>query len=134
MIKLNKLHFVGAALIALTSTICAVTYAQSILTPEAKATNEHSSNIIKKNLEAREDDVEIIERIIIEGVRDPENLPKKKKTVEQKIDAALNPKGSLPDPAPIGYTIQCVKNCRGPACCFWEPGPRSYLNPDSVHR
>jgi hypothetical protein len=152
MIKLNKLPFQSAILTALMISIYADSNAQSNPTPETKRAIERTDNIIKKNLEIKKEVpadfvrqhgenknqqapiIEEIERIYIEGQRDPENLPKKKLTVEQKIDAALHPKASLADPPPVGYVLQCVKNCSGPFCCVLEPGPRSYLHPDSVHK
>lgn len=116
---------------------CSISYAQTNPPNQTDAKNERANSIIKKNLDAKETKeaaVEEIEKIIIEGIYDPENLPKKKKTVEQKLEQALYPKAPLGDPAPIGYQIQCVKECKGPFCCSWLPGPRSYLRPDTEHK
>jgi hypothetical protein len=110
------------------------TQAQLNAAQEADAKKARTDNIIKKNLEAKETSAEEIEKIIIEGQRDPEYLPKKKKTVEQKLEEAINPKATLADPPPIGYQVQCIKECRGPFCCTWIPGPRSYLMPDTAHK
>jgi hypothetical protein len=134
MIILNKLFPAHGRYYALLLLFSLTAHAQTNSGSEANNNNKRD-NIIKKNLEAKnQTPIEEIEKIIIEGTRDPESLPKKKKTVEQKMDAALNPKASLPDPPPIGYQIQCVKECVGPFCCHWEPGPRSYLQPDTVHK
>lgn len=114
-----------------------LSYAQTNTSTDTSAKNEPTNNIIKKNLDAKaakEAAVEEVEKIIIEGTYDPENLPKKKKTIEQKLEQALNPKALLGDPPPIGYQVQCVKECTGPFCCTWVPGPRSYLRPDSEHK
>jgi hypothetical protein len=116
---------------------CSISYAQTNTPNQTDAKNERTNSIIKKNLdvkETKEAAVEEIEKIIIEGQYDPENLPKKKKTIEQKLEQALYPKVPLADPPPIGYQIQCVKECKGPFCCSWVPGPRSYLRPDTEHK
>lgn len=125
---MNK--FLPAGLFILVSCYA---HAQSTSPQEDAAKNKRTDNVIKKNLEAIQEPEEI-EKIIIEGRYDPENLPKKKKTVEQKMQDALNPKASLADAPPIGYQVHCVQQCKGPFCCTWVPGPRSYLQPDTIHK
>lgn len=109
-------------------------YAQTNAPPPGEGNDRRVTHIIKKNLAATESPIEEMEKIIIEGAYDPEDLPKKKKTVEQKLHSALNPIAPLAGPLPIGYQVQCIEKCRGPFCCTWVPGPRSYLMPDSVHK
>lgn len=121
---------IGAAGVAATLSV----YAQTNAPTPGEEKDRRITNIIKKNLEATESPIEEMEKIIIEGAYDPEDLPKKKKTVEQKLHSALNPFAPLAGPPPIGYQVQCIEKCKGPFCCAWVPGPRSYLMPDSVHK
>ncbi|MGB8337580.1 MAG: hypothetical protein WCD07_05335 [Burkholderiales bacterium] len=105
---------------------------------EAQTKNERTNNIIKKNLGAKEAIAEEVEKIIIEGTRDPENLSKKKKTIKQVFDSVLPPvdDGSVSysgvDPSGGRYT--CLKKCVGPQCCTSSGGARTYLSPGTEHK
>jgi hypothetical protein len=107
---------------------------QSISKQEVAEKNKRSDNIISKNLEARPEAIEEIEKIIIEGQRDPENLPKKKKTIEKVFDDLLNKDPNTSGVTPNGSRYECLKNCVGPFCCAYSEGARTYSSPDSVHK
>ena len=109
-------------------------HAQSNSSAETDANNKRTDNNIKKNLDDKAEPVEELEKIIIEGQRDPENLPKKKKTTEKIIDELSNREQKTSGVTPNGTRYECVKNCRGPFCCAYSEAARTYTHPDSIHK
>ncbi len=130
---MNKILF-----IILLVVTCCYAQAQSNSNQDDAAKNNRTNNIIKKNLEAIQEPAEEIEKIIIQGQRDPENLPNKKKTIKQIFDAVLP---EIDDGAQTtivtnanGTRRECVKRCSGPMCCTTSTGASNYTMPDSVHK
>jgi hypothetical protein len=113
---------------------CLSAHGQSNNSAESGVNNKRTDNIIKRNLEDKAEPIEELEKIIIESQRDPENLPKKKKTTEKIIDELLNREQKTSGVTANGARYECVKNCRGPFCCAYSEGGRSYTHPDSIHK
>jgi hypothetical protein len=144
---LRNLSIIGCGIAVLLSILYSVSYAQTNLPAEANAKNERTNNIILNNLDVKrgkEIRVEEVDKIIIEGQYDPENLPKKKKTTKQIFDSVLPP---IDDGSPSysgmtanggmsteGVRYTCMKQCVGPLCCTTSGGARTYLKPDTEHK
>jgi hypothetical protein len=130
MILLNKLFSI-CAFIVLTQNALAQTPAAAPppLQPENKAPTS-ATDANKNNAKS----LESVDKIIIESGRDPEDLPKKKKTFEQLLESLLNPEPALSGTNKLGYRYECVKGCKGPFCCAWSAPARSFIGPDTEHK
>lgn len=99
------------------------------LQPESKT--PAATGAVKKN---NAPPAEAVDKVIIESAPDPENVKKKKKTIEEILDSLLNTDDKTSGITNTGTRYECVKNCRGPFCCAYSGPARTYSSPDSEHK